>query len=139
MPDSQLTPEARLELRRRLVPWVLGFAVLIAISALVGYYISESAAQREEDRITSRYVLCRELESVKRSQRRSLTEEIIDAETFIRQNPVGIPGISAHQIQRSITRKRNERRDLAPYPRGCVAFARDPTALNVHVPELREE
>jgi hypothetical protein len=96
---------------------------------------------RERDRIIARYVLCRELESVKHAQRLDLTAKIRESEEFLEDNPMGIPGVpalNATVIRRGIRRNERLRASLAPYPRGCAAFARDPTKLHVDVPEVKE-
>lgn len=123
------------------------FAVLLPALVLflfIGgflFLVLHEAQAREEDRIDARYVLCQELEAVKRAQRIDLTAKIREATEFLEDNPQGIPNVpalNAAVIRRGIHRNKSLRADLAPYPRGCVAFARDPTRLNVDVPELKE-
>lgn len=138
---ADLEPEAKVELRRQVKAWTWGGFVLAAIVGLFVWWIVTDANRREQDRLIARYVLCTELDSLKKAQREDLQEKIDDGETFLRANPRGLPlpGLGTREIRRSIDRQRALKRKLAPYPRGCAAFARDPARLNVHVPTIQEE
>jgi hypothetical protein len=126
------------ELRRKLTYWLVAAAFLLAAGGLfVGYVVHEERSDTE-GRIVARFVLCRELESIKSAQRSDLTEKIDDAEGFLRANPKGLPlpGLGTTEIRRSIARNRRLRKSLAPYPDGCAAFAREPSNLDVEVPTV---
>jgi hypothetical protein len=135
---ERMTPEERVEFRRRARYWLIGGAFLIiCIGFFVGYVVHEDRADLN-DRIVARYILCKEMEALKAAERKTLSERIEDNEVFLAANPQGLPtiGISAAQIRRSIRRDTTLLEALAPYPKGCASFARDPDNLDVEVPEL---
>lgn len=134
-----MSPYSRMSARRRaILTFGIPVGLFVAMLSLVLVLIVLDRNARQEDRVVARYVLCRELESVKRAQRVELAAKIKESRQFLEENPGGIPGLDAALIRRGIERNEMLRRSLAPYPRGCAAFARDPARLNVTVPELKE-
>lgn len=136
-------PDAEARTYRRIKRLWIGAVVWTAL--VIGaflFFLLHEAAKRDADRIVSRYVLCRELENTKRAQRIDLTAKINESRAFLRANPQGIPNVpalSAALIRRGISRNEMLRASLAPYPRGCAAFARDPSDLHVTVPRVKEK
>jgi hypothetical protein len=136
--EHDLTPEARVELRRRLAWWSVGAGMLLVVIGLFVAYVVVEQQREADDRLVARFVLCRELEALKAAERRTLRARIDDNEDFLQANPQGLPtiGVSAAQIQRGIDRDTQLLESLAAYPDGCAAFARDPSNLLVEVPEV---
>lgn len=137
-PDEK---KAHVTVRKKLKIWVYGAVVLILVASAFAYIAVHEADARAQDRLVARYVLCKELETMKSAQRIDLTEKINDAELFLSANPTGLPlpGLGPVEIRRAINRNKRLRRQLAPYPRGCAAFARNPAHLDVKVPTLPKE
>lgn len=135
MPDG-LTAAGQMEFRRRLRAWLVGAAILVVLIGLFVAFVVHSQRQEERDRLAARFVLCRELESLKAAQRVTLRERLLDSRAFLEQNPGGLPsiGINAEQLRRGIRRDERLLASLRPYPRGCGAFAHEPANLDVEVP-----
>lgn len=120
--------------KKRLAIWlgtILGAALLVAAMLLWALYISH---EQQAARVVARYVLCLELNEMKEAQRDELRASINESKSFIEQGGQ-IPGVSLELLQRGIERREVLYNKLAPYPGGCVKFARDPVNLNVTVPE----
>lgn len=138
MPDRMLFgDEVRSELRRRAVAWGILGSILVGLVALILAVAIRADQHYQQERIVARYVLCEELEAIKAAQRQTLTDEIREIRAFIDEG--GIPGlVTEAQLVETLQRKIRLRQSLAPYPRGCAAFAHDPSRLNVTVPDAPE-
>lgn len=120
--------------KKRLAIWlgtILGAALLVAAMLLWALHVSH---QQQAARVVARYVLCLELNKMKEAQREELRASIQESKSFIAQGGQ-IPGVSLELLQRGIDRRERLYDKLAPYPGGCVKFARDPANLNVTVPK----
>ena len=127
-------PHATISKKRRLAVWlgtILGAALLVATLLLWALHVS---AEQQAARVVARYVLCLELDKIKRAQREELSASINESRSFIAQGGQ-IPGVSLELLQRGIDRRERLFNRLAPYPGGCVRFARDPQNLDVTVPK----
>lgn len=138
MPDRMLFgDEVRSELRRRAVAWGILGSLLVGMVALILAVAIRADQRQQHERIVARYVLCEELEAIKAAQRQTLTDEIKELRSLIDEG--GIPGlITEAQLVETLQRKIRLRRSLSPYPKGCAAFAHDPSRLNVTVPDAPE-
>lgn len=135
-PYSQMSPR-----RRAIYTFVIPSGLLLTMLTITIVLIVVAGNAREEDRMVSRYVLCRETDKIKAALRVDLTKKINDTVDFLIRNPdgiAGIPELNGAVLRDAMARNIQLRKELAPYPRGCAAFARDPSDLNVHVPEPKE-